>query len=145
MKKRKVLIISIVSMIVILKIMNYFNNPYRKISKYVNSNYENLQTVCETYLKKGIPDKVYDDIEIDGILGEENKIVQFYSCGFGIAPSSKYYGFYYSPDDIPVTYWNAPYALEEIQEGEWKWEGEGDNGGKTKKIRERWYYYEAWF
>ena len=33
-----------------------------------------------------------------------------------------------------------------VPDGEncWTWRAEGDNRGMTKKIQDRWYYFEAW-
>ncbi len=35
--------------------------------------------------------------------------------------------------------------LKMVSEDEWTWEDIGDNGGRIRKIRDNWYYYEAWF
>lgn len=119
--------------------------PYKRINHYINRNHENMELACEGYLVYGETDKEYDGIEIQGIFGLDKKIVQFYYTGFGIAPSSKYYGFYYSPEDIPACYCNDRFHLNEITNDEWSWNGDGDNGGIIRKIRDKWYYYEAWF
>lgn len=123
----------------------YVNNPYRRIEHYVNKNHVELTVDCKNFLKNGVVEKNYDGIKIDGIFGDEYKIVQFYFSGFGIAPSSKYYGFYYSPKDIPVTYQNDNSKLIKKSQNEWEWNSSGDNGGIIRKIQECWYYYEAWF
>ena len=139
-------IVKIVTVIVVLFIIGkIFFNPYARISRYVNRNQGNLKASCEFYLENGIVDKQYSDIKVDGIFGENDKIVQFYVSGKGIAPASVYYGFYYSPADIPVSYCNDNYRLESDGKNQWKWNGTGDNGGKIRKICENWYYYEAWF
>ena len=66
--------------------------------------------------------------------------------GVGIAPASKYYGFYYSPDDVPVAYQNVNDNLTHVSDDEWKWSDNGtDNGDRTIRIIENWFYYEAWF
>ena len=39
-------------------------------------------------------------VQLTGLFPEN--VVAFYMGGFGLAPSSVYYGFYYSPEDIPV-------------------------------------------
>lgn len=141
--KRKILI-AIFIIIVVCGCMKLFFNPYARISRYIDCNQGNLRESCEYYLENGVTDDTYADIKIDGIYGDSNKIVQFFWSGVGIAPSSKYYGFYYSPDDIAVSYCNE-YKLTEEKENEWIWNGVGDNGGLTRKISDNWYYYEAWF
>lgn len=86
-----------------------------------------------------------DEVKATGIYKGDTDIVQYDFSGKGIAPASIYYGFYYSPDDIPVPYDNADYDLELKSADEWTWDGVGDNGGIIRKICENWYYYEAWF
>lgn len=120
-------------------------NPYARISRYVNQNEGNLRASCEFYLNQKYVNKADTEIDVMGIYGGDNKIVQFFYSGKGIAPASVYYGFYYSPEDVAVPYCNVDYELNVVREGVWTWDGGGDNGGKIRKIRDNWYYYEAWF
>ena len=57
-----------------------------------------------------------------------------------------YYGFYYSPDDVPLAFQNtdAPLAPAETEKG-WIWTAEGDNRGRTYRLAEQWFYFEAKF
>ena len=55
-----------------------------------------------------------------------------------------YYGFYFSPDDVPLAFQNAPISLEETPTG-WQWRGEGDDHGSTRRLSPHWYYFEAYF
>ena len=59
---------------------------------------------------------------------------------------STYYGFYYSPDDVPLAFQNTdvPLVPAETEEG-WIWTAEGDNRGRTYRLAERWFYFEAKF
>ena len=47
-----------------------------------------------------------DAAQLAGVLEasreEDGAYVRFYCGGAGLAPSSSYYGFYYSPDDVPL-------------------------------------------
>lgn len=56
-----------------------------------------------------------------------------------------YYGCYYSPNDVPLAFQNTEAELTQCGHDSWKWQGEGDNGGKTIKIMDNWYYFEASF
>ena len=109
-------------------------NPYARISRYVNQNEGNLRGSCEFYLNQKYVNKADTEIDVMGIYGGEHKIVQFFYSGKGIAPSGVYYGFYYSPDDIPVPYCNGDEELKMVSEDEWIWEEVGDNGGRIRKI-----------
>ena len=143
MKKRLyVLLLVSIFGVIVLKIVF---NPYAKISRFVNHNEGNLRASCEFYLEQKHVNKADTEIDVMGIYGGEHNIVQFFYSGKGIAPSGVYYGFYYSPDDIPVPYCNGNEELKMVSEDEWTWEEVGDNGGRIRKIRDNWYYYEAWF
>ena len=39
---------------------------------------------------------------------------------------------------------NVEVTLVPDGENRWTWRAEGDNRGMTKKIQDRWYYFEAW-
>ena len=56
-----------------------------------------------------------------------------------------YYGCYYSPDDVPLAFQNADAELTQCGHDSWKWSAEGDKHGKTMKIMDHWYYFEASF
>ena len=142
--KKKVIVL-ILGIIALLAVRKYMFSPYKEISKYVTQNELLLQRECELYLDQKYVNKADTEIDVMGIYGGEHNIVQFFYSGKGIAPSGVYYGFYYSPDDIPVPYCNGNEELKMVSEDEWIWEEVGDNGGRIRKIRDNWYYYEAWF
>ena len=56
-----------------------------------------------------------------------------------------YYGCYYSPDDVPLAFQNTAAELTLCGHDSWKWSADGDNAGKTMKIMDHWYYFEASF
>ena len=84
--------------------------------------------------------------------------IQYYNCwgedsghpigefcfGPSILHGRQYYGCYYSPDDVPRGFQNVEVTLVPDGENRWTWRAEGDNRGMTKKIQDRWYYFEAW-
>ena len=39
---------------------------------------------------------------------------------------------------------NVGVTLVPDGENRWTWRAEGDNHGMTKKISDKWYYFEAW-
>ena len=57
---------------------------------------------------------------------------------------SGYYGFYYSPDDVPLAFQNVPVPLEETSTG-WQCQAEGDDHGFTYRLSPGWYYFEVHF
>lgn len=78
------------------------------------------------------------------IWGDAHEIIEFPLLGWGLVPQSSYYGCYYSFEDVPVAYEISAVLVAE-GDGCWIWQGEGDNHGLTRKIRDHWYYYEAAF
>ena len=60
------------------------------------------------------------------------------------AREDTYYGFYYSPDRVPLAFQNVDVPLV-WEKDRWTWKGEGDNSGFTKQMEAEWYYFEASF
>ena len=93
------------------------------------------------------PDRAKEVSGIQSVHIEKDVYVEFYCGGSGLVPSSSYYGFYYSPDDLPL-------AVDVTQTENLKAEGNGfgwkepgglggDNWYYTERIMENWYYYES--
>ena len=70
--------------------------------------------------------------------------MDFFCDGWGLVPSSSYYGFYYSPQG-PQSFWGGEEELLPTEDGGYAWQGEGDNHGFTRQIGENFYYYEGHF
>ncbi len=72
----------------------------------------------------------------------EHTMVEFYLSTGWLAG---YSGCYYSFDDVPLTFQNTRAELIPQGPDQWSWQGEGDSRGKTVKITDHWYYFEASF
>lgn len=121
----------------------WWTAPEQRVSRFVAKNAEVLEESLGTDLSGGYP----------GGLG-----IQYYNCWgedsghpigeFCFGPSllhgRQYYGCYYSPDDEPRGFQSVEVTLVPDGENCWTWHAEGDNRGMTKKIQDRWYYFEAW-
>ena len=117
--------------------------PEQRVDRFVAKNAEVLEESLGTDLSGGYP----------GGLG-----IQYYNCwgedsghpigefcfGPSILHGRQYYGCYYSPDDEPRGFQSVEVTLMPDGENCWTWHAEGDNRGMTKKIQDRWYYFEAW-
>lgn len=143
-KRPRVVIICIIA-ITILLIFIIKDTKKDKIIRLVNKNQEFLNECIEnkTY------DKIYKINAIKSIapysIMDNELYIDFYCYGFGIAPSSTYYGFYYSSNDEPIGFQAAQIELEPDGKG-WVWQQpNGDNRYYTEKISDNWYYYEAGF
>ena len=142
MKKKK-RIVRIILWLAALAVLFIWSSPEQRVSRFVAKNAEVLEESLGTDLSGGYP----------GGLG-----IQYYNCWgedsghpigeFCFGPSllhgRQYYGCYYSPDDEPRGFQSVEVTLVPDGENCWMWRAEGDNRGMTKKIQDRWYYFEAW-
>jgi len=142
MKKKK-RIVRIILWLAALAVLFIWSSPEQKVDRFVAKNAEVLEESLGTDLSGGYP----------GGLG-----IQYYNCwgedsghpigefcfGPSILHGRQYYGCYYSPDDEPRGFQSVEVTLMPDGENCWTWRAEGDNRGMTKKIQDRWYYFEAW-
>lgn len=77
----------------------------------------------------------------------EDGMVEFRTGGFGLAPSSTYKGFYYSEDNTHKVFSAADEdaVTMEISGDSAYWSDGTDNHGKSVRITENWFWYEASF
>lgn len=142
MKKKK-RIVRIILWLAALAVLFIWSSPEQRVSRFVAKNAEVLEESLGTDLSGVYP----------GGLG-----IQYYNCwgedsghpigefcfGPSILHGRQYYGCYYSPDDEPRGFQSVEVTLVPDGENRWTWRAEGDNRGMTKKIQDRWYYFEAW-
>ena len=142
MKKKK-RIVRIILWLAALAVLFIWSSPEQKVDRFVAKNAEVLEESLGTDLSGGYP----------GGLG-----IQYYNCwgedsghpigefcfGPSILHGRQYYGCYYSPDDVPRGFQSVEVTLVPDGENRWTWRAEGDNHGMTKKISDKWYYFEAW-
>ena len=142
MKKKK-RIVRIILWLAALAVLFIWSSPEQKVDRFVAKNAEVLEESLGTDLSGGYP----------GGLG-----IQYYNCwgedsghpigefcfGPSILHGRQYYGCYYSPDDEPRGFQSVEVTLVPDGENCWTWRAEGDTRGMTKKIQDRWYYFEAW-
>lgn len=141
--KKKKRIVRIILWLAALAVLFIWSSPEQRVSRFVAKNAEVLEESLGTDLSGGYP----------GGLG-----IQYYNCwgedsghpigefcfGPSILHGRQYYGCYYSPDDEPRGFQSVEVTLVPDGENCWTWHAEGDNRGMTKKIQDRWYYFEAW-
>ena len=137
MKKKK-RIVTIILWLAALAVLFIWSSPEQKGDRFVVKNAETLEAA------------LYEDLSGDYSQGAG---VQYTCWGqYGEHPigSGRYMleqwdrGCYYSPDDEPRGFQSVEVTLVPDGENCWTWRAEGDNRGMTKKIQDRWYYFEAW-
>jgi len=122
-------------------VTSYNNGNYQNIYNYVMENEKELEDVAKKFLNDlgtDMPKKVK---AINVYTNEKTTIVEFAMNSF----TKQYSGFYYSTNNVPAAFQNADIALNQIEDNIWEWKATGDNKGKTIKIADNWYYYEASF
>ena len=126
----------------ILVLLGYWMSPEQRVSRFVAKNAEVLEESLGADMS-GYP----------GGLG-----IQYYNCwgedsghpigefcfGLSLLYGRQYYGCYYSPDDVPRGFQSVEVTLVPDGKDRWTWQDEDGNHGMTKKITDKWYYFEAW-
>ena len=113
--------------------------PEKRVARYVASHQSELQSSMDAYFHRGLPLSHDSAIPAVNHWPGQHPMVEYI-----LFTGSGYYGFYYSPDDVPLAFQNAPISLEETPTG-WQWRGEGDDHGSTRRLSPHWYYFEAYF
>lgn len=139
MKKRHMVLLAAV--LVLAVVFFYSSNPLRHTKTFVSM----YGGQIEKHIQAG--DSVPEDLGcLDvNIWQGEHPMMEFMLSGWGIGSGTRYYGCYYSPDDVPLAFQNYGTALTQDGPESWTWTGEGDNHGATQRIQENWFYFEAYF
>ena len=74
----------------------------------------------------------------------EAGMVEFHTGGSGLVPESSHEGFYYSAEDCHIPFGNACLPMD-VNVDSGRWVGEGDNHGTSRRILEKWFWFEAFF
>lgn len=147
MKRRRgsiiLVVVGLVALVAIVGVASMALDAQRRIFSMVKQRQVVYEQAAHQLLEDGEVLEI-EDIESMYVFEGEHNMVEFMVDGDGMIPPAQYYGFYYSPDDVPLPFQNVKVPLTEYKENEWEWTEEGDNRGITKKITECWYYFEAW-
>ena len=119
--------------------------PERSVMRYYRRHIDTIRSDVERHLSTGdalpLPKGIASITETE----EDPRIIEYTLSGRGLGPSTSYCGFYYSEDDTPASFHGYGTSLTEISDSEWKWTGEGDNHGYTRRLEKNWFYFEASF
>ena len=142
MKKKK-RIVTIILWLAALAVLFIWSSPEQKVDRFVAKNAEVLEESLGTDLSGGYPGGL--GIQYYNCWGEDSgHPIGEFSFGSSLLHGRQYYGWYYSPDDEPRGFQSVEVTLVPDGENRWTWRAEGDNHGMTKKISDKWYYFEAW-
>lgn len=122
-----------------------FSPAHARMIYSINS--EQFEIAADRVLKQGSADNVrmpngVKDIDLHNT---HSGCVDFYMGGFGLVPSTTYWGVIYTTEDAPVGWGGLD--VEFVRDGEgWYWqEEEGDNSCSVTKLADHWYMYEMRF
>lgn len=116
-----------------------------EIRQFILTHRTELDEIAADCLNRRETNKKYKGVKLDGVFPGETPIVQFSTGGWGLAPSSTYWGFYYSESGLPAAFQNVDMELIPVSDNEWRWSDGTDNGGVTQRVDEHWFSYKAWF
>jgi hypothetical protein len=120
---------------------SYKNKVFRMVKRNTDLLNHSIQSASydAAYKIKGVKDiRAYTN-------SDGTPLIDYFCYGFGLVPSSVYYGFYYSGNSKPAGFQGVNYELSKEGNG-WAWfEKSGDNWYYTEKISGNWYYYKAGF
>lgn len=75
----------------------------------------------------------------------QEDLVEFHTGGAGLVFNSTYYGFYYSPDNTHKPFQGADDVSMKVNGDFASWTGVGDNYGKSTRLMDKWFWFEANF
>lgn len=131
----------IIVLVFIAGVVLFINTPERRTKFCFYSHLSELEESIYRWQTEG---KLSSDPKlIANVWDGEHEIVEYIVVSRGIVPSSSYYGFFYSPDGVPVSFQNSGAELTRQGENEWVWQGQGDNHGYVELLQPHWYYFEA--
>lgn len=115
------------------------STPETKSKQFVEQHATSFSALLDS--GQSIP-STWDGQAVDVWTGDH--VMYEFTLGSGMG-DRQYWGVYYSPDDVPLSFQNTDVPLSTHGDGTWTWRTEGDNHGTTKKITDKWYYFEASF
>ena len=140
MKKKRKWIIAII-IVLIVALGSVYSIPKLRVSLFVHSYHELIEEALAA--GNGVPadDAVLLGYDYVNSWEGAHPMTEFVIMTYG----NRYYGCYYSPDDVPLAFQNTDVEVTQDDHDYWEWEAEGDNHGSTSKIMEQWYFFKASF
>lgn len=144
-KRTKIIILLIFIAAVALTPVILQNSIKPSIKRTVNSHTDTLAALADDIAENGsVGDCSFKGAEQISYWPETG-MVEFVYYSFGLGSSMSYYGFYYSPQDMPLGFQGTWAEFTTDGEG-WRWEEEnGDNWEYTERISDGWFFFEIHF
>ena len=139
----KKIILLITVLLSICFVVYFQNTPEKRTVRYFNNHKTALEEDAKKTIEYGHPVNMLN-ITADYWRGEHS-IVEYTVISKGIVSASTYYGFFYSADDVPVSFQNSGCAMNPVSDSKWTWKSNGDNHGLVRRLAPHWFFFEASF
>lgn len=139
--KKRILILALITLLVLA-----FALQDNLIRTYVSLCHEDLESYAVNLLKGTEEPRGTSGIWETHCYPEDG-MVEFYTGGWGLVPSSTYKGFYYSADNTHKLF-SAAYSDQtsmEIDGDRATWTDGTDNHGSSTRIIDHWFWFKASF
>lgn len=134
----------LIALIVVLLLATLFGGDIRT-RNYVRSHHQKLEAFAIAALDDPPPHGTLQYGLWEASCYPEKGMVEFFTGGFGLAPSTVYKGFYYSASDVHTPFQGVDQPIEiNGSTSEWREPG-SDNWGRSRRIMPHWFWYEAHF
>lgn len=120
-----------------------FRDSKSNVAYYVKNNQNKLESFVENVIETNDLSTKTTYNGWDVFYRKEANMVEFITFAFGIAPSSTYKGFYYSPNDTPLGFQGVNLTFTKNDTG-WVY-NDGNNIEYTEKVMDHWYWFEMNF
>lgn len=137
MKKKHIVKITTIALacLILISAVGIYAIPKLRITLYVHLYHNSMEKALNAENQAPI-----GNINVNTWEGTHS-MTEYIVMSFG----DTYYGYYYSPDDVPLAFQNFDTKLTQDGHDYWVWQADGDNHGATSKIIDHWYYFEASF
>ncbi len=140
-----IVILMLLALMVLFGALGTFSVTHAKLIYSINP--EQFESVAEQVLKQGSAEgiKPPGGVKDVDLYDSHSGCVDFYMGGFGLVPSTTYWGVIYTTEDTPVGWGGMDVDYTWDGEG-WYWQEEnGDNTCSVTKLDDHWYLYEMSF
>ena len=135
---KKTISVLITGLILVSAFMMIWNQPEKRVTRFIDKN----SALLEEKIQHDEPLPAAETGKYWNVWTAEHEMVEFILFTWG----NTYYGCYYSEDDVPLPFQNGEgIRLNKTADNSWQWHSQGDNKGITRRIKEKWYYFEASF
>lgn len=140
-----IVLLLLVTPVFLFGLLGVYSTAHAKIVYQINP--EQFKTVADRIMEQGSTDGIRppNGVKDMDLYDTHSGCLEFYMGGFGLVPSSTYWGVIYTAEDTPVGWGGLDVDYTWDGTG-WYWQEEdGDNYSYVTKLDDHWYLYEMTF